>query len=955
MDTSKTSSIKCLLMQAWRERWCDVRWGINIKNVLPRGVSGDVYDLADCILEQAMVGPIPNQLLMSYLTHCLSSQIISYGATFSSVARFDNYGNTRCLQCLLDLVGEMQQRVVCHGNEEECIALCKSTVSLALWLYNCMIYGAESQEAAHVLILSKSVSSLAFMSRSTFLKALLFIGRREDDETYQQLLKKHSEAKQKLQNVQGQVRETVLEALALVKRLDDMNKIKAEKMTRKPGIVIGLVTCVTVEAILNPGSSIQSVADVLQLTKSLLNIPNDVFYSEILRSCLMGMAEVIPTNNDLRWTAFTYLKLPLVLERLNRNDKGLYRGLETLLTYKSLLDTADSRCSHDCVALIVSEFAKMKLLTEDEAQELRSKRVPNAPKEGTAHSSLIIRAEPTMKSILSTLDTDYTRNPDAPLAVLKQMITGMSFELILSAAASTGKLGMFVRKLAKFNDQHNAIVAEREGTRAMLFDITFLMLCHIAQVYGVDTVVSNDTRDSFFAQWVPDCLVDPNRYTCPEKMLSRANREKVDLLLQQLMRCGDPNEVLDFSATHQRWSDLAYDLPAAIKEILIGWEQGNVTTNTVKAILEQIKSKMCFLPVVISTWLSCHINILHHEERLKPINIMNQFQQAAKISDEAEAQDNYKDRQSLTASIVKKMMFHFHPSGQNKISALTDKTPLWTAVQEVFDSVHSGNWIDIATINSLKGILDIAGPVWFCDALIRQALKYQHQDDLNRAVELAYGIFQIDIQHCALALLTNVLPNYLLWESKQHFLTEPKLSALAKLVTLTTMTALNLRKEKAEAQETRRKHPYWDMELHEALMNHSKSKNKNRRMNTDLESLEDTPHCLQFHNNEDSLEPLVRAIAELFRLLYSIATEPQISQRSFFPLEIFKQFVTCDDPSSSEVLQFLPLGFISQLVRSMPNSITPNLVLALSSFATSRTRKVVARAICQLQITQDMI
>ena len=899
-----------------------------------------------------MVGPIPNQLLMSYLTHCLSSQIISYGATFSSVSRFDNYGNTRCLQCLLDLVGEMQQRVVCHGNEEECIALCKSSVSLALWLFNCMLYGAESQETAHQLILSKSASSLAFISKSTFLKALLFIGRREDTETYMKLMRKHSEARQKLQHVQGTVRETVQDALALVERLDVMNVIKPEKTKRKPGPVIGLVTCVTVEAILNPGSSVQSVADVLQLTRSLLNIPYDVFYTEILRSCLMGMAELDPTNVELRWIAFTYLKLPLVLEKLGKNHKNLFRGLETLLSYKSLLDTADSRCSVDCITLIVTEFLKNKLLTEEEAQEIRSKRNSDAPKESTARSSLIIRAEPTVESILTSLDTDYSRNPEASLAVLKQMISGCSFDLILSATASTGKLGNFVMKVAKFNDQHDAIV--RDGTRPLLFDITFLMLCHIAQVYGVDTVVRNDTCDTIFAKWVPDCLVDPNRYTCPEKMLARANREKVDLLLQQLMRCGDPNEVLDFSATHEKWSDLVYDLPAAIKEILIGWEQGNVPTNTVKAILEQIKSKMCFLSVIVSTWLSCQINILHYEERLKPINIMNQFQQAAKVSDDAEAQDNYRDRQALMASIVKKMMFYFHPPNQ-KISALTDKTPLWTAVEDVFDSVRSGHWIDIASINSLKGILDIAGPVWFCDALIRQALKYQHQDDLNTAVELAYGIFQIDIQHCALALLTNVLPNYLLWESKQDFLTEPKLSALARLVTLTTMTALNLRKEKSEVQGSRRKHPFWDMELNESLMNHSKSKNKNRRMNTDLETLEDTPHSLQFHNNEDSLEPLVRAIAELFRLLYSIATEPQISQRSFFPLELFKQFVTCEDPASEEVLQFLPLGFISQLVRSMPDSITPELVLALSSFSTSRTRKVVARAICQLQITQDMI
>ncbi|OQR69140.1 mediator of RNA polymerase II transcription subunit 24-like [Tropilaelaps mercedesae] len=962
MDTSKTSSIKSLLMQAWRERWSDVLWGINIKNVLPRGVSGDVYDLADCILQQALVGPGPNQLFMSYLTHCLSSQVISYGATFSSVARFDSLHKAQCLQSLLDLVAGMEQRVVCPGNEEECIALCKSTVSITLWLYNCMLYAAAKQEPPYAQVLEKSASSLAFFSQDTFLKALLYIGRCEEKDAYQAVLERQAEAQQKLAGIQGAARETVDAALSLVNRLDEMNRIPSEQSPRKPGAVIGLVANVTVEAILNPCNSADSVADALQLTRKLLNIPGPVFYSEIIRSCVMGLSDSSQQLNNLRWSEFTFLKLPVILDKIGKSDPDLLTGVDMVLSCKSLLNAADEKCSIDCLGLIVSELSKVGVISDAEAQLIRARRQSrhksDGPKEGPSPAPImILRAEPTVQNVLGMLDNGC--NPEALLSVLTQMLRESKFELIVSAAVGTDKLNVLVQKLININNQNNAFVAEGGETRAVLFDITFLMLCHIAQTFGVDAVVREETKDSVFAQWLPDCLVHPNRYTCPTKFLSKANPDKVELLLHQMLSAGEKNEPLDFRTTHLQWSDLLYDVPAAVKEILKGWQEEVLAMHMVKSIMEQIKSKMCFPAVCTSAWLSCYINTLHCNDQLKPKNVMLIFS-LANVDDSSGVLDYYKYAQEMMVSIVKKMMYYHATSssqkGQKNTSALIEKTPLWTAVEEIFDNVHSGAWIDITTINSLNGILDTVGPVWFCDALIRHALKYQHQDDLNCAIELAYGLFQIDVQLCALALLTNVLPNYLLWESKQDFLTEPKGSALAKLVTLTTFTALTLRPAKGGgAPESRKTYPVWEMRLQESLLNHSKSRNKNRRMNTDLESLEDTPYGLQFHNNEDSLEPLDRAIAELFRLLYAIATEPVISQRSFFPLELFRQFVTCGDPGvASQVLQFLPLGFISQLVRAMPQSLSPSLVLALSSFTTPRTRKVVARAICQLQITQAM-
>jgi hypothetical protein len=48
---------------------------LQMKTVLGRGVSGDQYGLADTLLQLALNGPAPNQLLLSLLNHSLATQV----------------------------------------------------------------------------------------------------------------------------------------------------------------------------------------------------------------------------------------------------------------------------------------------------------------------------------------------------------------------------------------------------------------------------------------------------------------------------------------------------------------------------------------------------------------------------------------------------------------------------------------------------------------------------------------------------------------------------------------------------------------------------------------------------------------------------------------------------------------------------------------------------------------
>lgn len=112
VPTTTSSRIRALLLQAWRERWSEVEFGRNIKRLLPRGVSGDVFHLAEAILKQATSGPVPNALMMTYLEHCLGAQVVSFGTVIQTVTQVGTTGTTdgsgspnpACSLCLLQLL-----------------------------------------------------------------------------------------------------------------------------------------------------------------------------------------------------------------------------------------------------------------------------------------------------------------------------------------------------------------------------------------------------------------------------------------------------------------------------------------------------------------------------------------------------------------------------------------------------------------------------------------------------------------------------------------------------------------------------------------------------------------------------------------------------------------------------------------------------------------------------------
>lgn len=191
--TSKTGSLKALLLRAWRERWSDLQWGINIKTILPRGVSGDVYNLADCILQQALVGPGPNELILSYLKHSLSSQLVSYAAVLQRISKYDGFHKPHCITCLLDFLETIQIGITCRGRPEEDF-LAASVLSIVHWLLQCYLHNLKLPQPSNPPNLTeKPANILKQMLTSDFLCAMMYLAKHDDRELHQEVVKKAQE------------------------------------------------------------------------------------------------------------------------------------------------------------------------------------------------------------------------------------------------------------------------------------------------------------------------------------------------------------------------------------------------------------------------------------------------------------------------------------------------------------------------------------------------------------------------------------------------------------------------------------------------------------------------------------------------------------------------------------------------------------------------------------------
>uniref|UniRef100_A0A1A8FWI6 Mediator of RNA polymerase II transcription subunit 24 n=2 Tax=Nothobranchius korthausae TaxID=1143690 RepID=A0A1A8FWI6_9TELE len=988
----KVVNLKQAILQAWKERWSDHQWAINIKKNFPKGQTWDYLNFAEALMEQAMIGPSPNPLILSYLRYAISSQMVSYSSVLTAISKFDGFSRELCVMSLLEIMDMFCHRLNCHGKAEECIGLCRALLGVLVWLLQgCAFYceklrelgPSPSTEAA----LKACQERLHRLMSSTKTRALVHIGRLEDQGSWGNAEQAVLRVSDGLVNVPNQtLRAKLEESLSLVKSIPLMLSVQSDPPVRAS--FPSVHAFIMLEGTMNLTGEIQPMVEQLMMIKRMQRIPAPLFILEIWKACFTGLIESPEGTEELKWTAFTFLKIPQVLLRLKKypqSDKGqdfvddVNAAFQFLLKLTPLLDKADQRCNCDCLSMLLQECNKLGLLSDPNTENLTAKRTEDrefSPRLKTAENAniqpnpgLILRAEPTVTNILKTVDADHSKSPEGLLGVLGHMLSGKSLDLLLAAAAATGKLKSFARKFIKLNEFPKHISGEGSksaSVRALLFDISFLMLCHVVQTYGSEVILSDPSPSGetpFFETWLQTCMPEEGKTLNPDHPCFRPEPGKVESLVTLL------NNSSEMKLVQVKWHEICLSTPAAILEVLNAWENGVLSVEAVQKITDNIKGKVCSMAICAVAWLVAHVRMLGRDEREKPQTMIRQLVTPNFAENTLQF---YNERVIIMSSIMEHMcadvfqqtgaILRAPVEGQEPIpyrNLLPAKEPIHKALSKQFQVVLRKGWVDSRALHLFESLLNMGGVFWFTNNLIKELLKETRQEWATRVVELLYSIFCLDTHQITLTLLGTILPNLLTDSAHWHSLSDPPGKALAKLSVWCALSSFSSH-HKGPLSARQRKRQREDIEDYNSLFPLDDTQpSKLMRL---LSSNEDEPAALsspgdrsmssslsasQLHT-VNMRDPLNRVLANLFLLVSSILGSKMAGPHTQFVQSFLEECVDClEQGSRGSILQFMPFTLVSELVK-LPALAKPRIILAITDLTLPLGRRVAAKAISAL-------
>nr|XP_014095277.1 mediator of RNA polymerase II transcription subunit 24 isoform X1 [Bactrocera oleae] len=990
---SKTSLLKLMILRAWRERWNVALWGTNIKRVLPRGVSGDAYNLADCILQQSLVGSNANPLILNYLKHCLCANLVSHAAVLRRISKYDNFDRVYCITALLEFLEDVMDGVTCRNKPEEAI-LPNAIASLVYWIMqivamimkNYEIGGDITAEQSYMfertcIIVDKFISN-------QYLMGIFYIGCYDDIEVYGKIRDKYNGFKNILTSSHLSSRN-----MSIAQSLQQLAYLDATKLTM-PRLhskgVESISYCVqpllAVEVLLNPCNDTSYFVAELQMIQRLKNYSLTRLIYEIVRAGFISLSNVVEVSRDTLWGAFTFFKVPHIIKQLHTlqrsNDEQtptdhipeVVEAFELLLEDNLLLDLMDTKCSCNIIEYLLNDWTKQHLVTDVHVKHFATQRESTSlmlQKRETGNQALsiinfIIRAEVPLSGVLKTLSTDYNKVQEALLGVLCQVLVGNSFDLILSVATVEGRLKTFVTRLIQCNENSKQVpgeIGKPSIIRSTLFDVSFLMLTFIVQTYGSDVVLS-EHGDSFFEKWVRECMAERNKPKNPRNMIALCDEQIVDELLLSLR-----SPEAQHKNSNLTWQDICLNLPGVLNHVLIAWEKDILTSTDVKSILENIKRRMFSFSVCATSFLCAYMYSVRENELLKPLNMIQQFLTPLS-SEEMASQENVKERLGLSFQIIRKMQQDAHPSGNTKSRSITltqnlvSQTPLSDQFREVWKTVTEHGWLPVMSAQVLESLLQSGGPTWLTRHLVQEIMTCKYTKDMMKTMDIVFAILHLDIERNTEALLKDVIPSYA-HQMVGGEINEPQSHVLALLSVYCIISALEHRQGAIGNLQQKRTRTPSEADCNSVdldLNNVPKLRKLNQEAGSDNscsnDFLSDTHPLLSAAgvvSNVDNAgptvsrdaarsanlkEPLQSSVQHIFKVLQKFVTSDELTPKVYFTYRFISLLVECGGERIRPVLKLLPTQLVQNLLKIMvTEDISVGLICRLNDLRTPTGRQ----------------
>ncbi|XP_055629247.1 mediator of RNA polymerase II transcription subunit 24 [Toxorhynchites rutilus septentrionalis] len=984
-STSKTALLKQMLMRAWRERWTDCQWGINVKTVLTRGVSGDVYNLSDCILQQAVVGSGANTLFLSYLKHSLCAHLISHAAVLKRISMYEHLDMHYCLIALLEFLDSIIGGVTCRGKQEESL-LTKAMLSLVYWLMQIYEHAIETYSEQHALggeqqeVVEKMANVFEKIVQSQFLLGVVYVGKLEDPDLFSLLAKKCNHI-DNLTVACGFVSPVINNRNATLN--DSIRKVafidsESLEMREFDGRSIEPITyclqpLIAINILFNPNCDTQTYVSQFLSIQRLKGYSLSRLYCEIIRASLISLNNVSGTARESIVCAFTFIKVPQIIRQihlqcrvLNPNDfedakldyaPEVVEAFDSLLQDSPILDFMDTRCACNTVECLLNEMLKHHLVNEQYLKLIVAKRemisagLHKLELSSNQHSivKFVLRAESPLVGILKTLTADYNKVQEALLGMLCQVLSGNSFELILSVATVEGKLRMFVSGLIKCNENSKQVIGEMGKpamTRAALFDMSFLMLTFIAQNYGSEVILAEGS-DSFFERWVRECMVEKNKSKSAMNMVKLCDQNKVEELIMSL------NTPEGLKATSLKWQDICASIPGLLYQVLLAWENETLTTAEIKKFLDSLKSRFCSFSICATSWLCAYMQIIAQDELLKPINMVQQFLTAI-YPDEIMQQDNFKERLGLTVQIVRKMQQDFHrlPVISTKMRTvvqspnLMSQAPLEEQFEEVWKSIAERGWLPIDSTLVLENLLQSCGPFWLVNKLVQQIFHCKYIRDINRTMDIVFAIMHLDIDRCTVALLSQLVPMMLLNKLQMAKIVDPFSRVLAKLCVYCIIATMD--SPVSHPKKRSRTLLASDGDELDALCPTSKLRKIGSESCDSASSDFMVEHNLSTREDpcglKDSLQNCLRI---LFGTCLRYIVSDELSPKIFFMFQFLSLLVEIGKERIKPVLKLIPNGLIQNMMKiNSTDDMTVGFILRLYDLNSAAGRQFAMSDLC---------